>query len=291
MDIRQVIEKESVIITDGSMGAYLQELGYLGITPECASIDMPDLVASVHKEYIESGSSVILTNTFGANKKRLARKNLANKIEDINIKSGEIAKRVSSQYKGILVAGDIGPSGELLEPYGNLTTKEAEEIFVSQAKLLQETGVDLILLETFQDLKEIEVAYNSIKAKYDCFIIPSLTLSSGGENRTLMGQKIEDLLEWAVKIGVLGINCGLTSIEMKSVVSKIRKISEIPLWIKPNAGIPQVSDGNITYPESIEEFTENCVEMVNKGIKFIGGCCGTTPKYIKNLKKVIYETD
>ncbi len=291
MDIRQVIEKESVIITDGSMGAYLQELGYLGITPECASIDMPDLVASVHKEYIESGSSVILTNTFGANKKRLARKNLANKIEDINIKSGEIAKRVSSQYKGILVAGDIGPSGELLEPYGNLTTKEAEEIFVSQAKLLQETGVDLILLETFQDLKEIEVAYNSIKAKYDCFIIPSLTLSSGGENRTLMGQKIEDLLEWAEKIGVLGINCGLTSIEMKSVVSKIRKISEIPLWIKPNAGIPQVSDGNITYPESIEEFTENCVEMVNKGIKFIGGCCGTTPKYIKNLKKVIYETD
>jgi 5-methyltetrahydrofolate--homocysteine methyltransferase len=291
VDIRQVIEKESVIITDGSMGAYLQELGYLGITPECASIDMPDLVASVHKEYIESGSSVILTNTFGANKKRLARKNLANKIEDINIKSGEIAKRVSSQYKGILVAGDIGPSGELLEPYGNLTTKEAEEIFVSQAKLLQETGVDLILLETFQDLKEIEVAYNSIKAKYDCFIIPSLTLSSGGENRTLMGQKIEDLLEWAEKIGVLGINCGLTSIEMKSVVSKIRKISEIPLWIKPNAGIPQVSDGNITYPESIEEFTENCVEMVNKGIKFIGGCCGTTPKYIKNLKKVIYETD
>ncbi|MCK9265440.1 homocysteine S-methyltransferase family protein [bacterium] len=291
MDIRQVIEKEGVIITDGSMGAYLQELGYLGITPECASIDMPDLVASVHKEYIESGASVILTNTFGANKKRLARKNLANKIEDINIKSGEIAKRVSSQYKGILVAGDIGPSGEFLEPYGNLTMKEAEDIFVYQAKFLQETGVDLILLETFQDLKEIEVAYNSIKAKYDCFIIPSLTLSSGGENRTLMGQKIEDLLEWAEKIGVLGINCGLTSREMESVVSKIRKISEIPLWVKPNAGIPQVSDGNITYPESIEEFTENCVEMVNKGIKFIGGCCGTTPKYIKNLKKVIYETD
>lgn len=287
MDIKDLLFSEKIILTDGSMGTYLDMHGYSGITPECANIDTPDLIASIHKEYIEAGASVILTNTFGANKSRLSLKNLIDKLELINLKGVEISIEVRDKYKSVFVAGDIGPTGALLEPYGNLTIKEAEDIFLSQALLLEKAGVDFILLETFQDLTEMKVAYNIIKEKCSLFVIPSFALTSGGENRTLMGQKIEDLLKWADKVGVLGINCGLTSEEMKKVVKKVTQLSDIPLWVKPNAGIPQLSSGKIIYPETKEEFVDNCFEMVKENVKFIGGCCGTTPSYISRLKKVI----
>lgn len=289
MNIQYLLSDKSLVITDGSMGTYLEKLGYLGITPEYASIDAPDLVFSVHIEYIEAGASIILTNTFGANRKRLLRKNLVKHIESINIQSSEIAMRAREKYKGVLVAGDIGPSGEILEPYGTFTIKEAEVIFSEQASFLKKAGVDFILLETFQDLEEMKVAYNAITEKHTIFVLPSFTLTAGGENRTLMGQRIEDLLVWAEKIGILGINCGLNSSQMKQVVKSIRKLSDIPLWVKPNAGIPEVSQNNIIYPESKEKFVGNCMEMIGEKVKFIGGCCGTTPEYIKYLKEKIYE--
>lgn len=287
--IVDLLKEERAVITDGSMGTYLEKLGYSGITPEFASIKAPELVASVHADYIKAGASIIITNTFGANRRRLALKKLEGYMEAVNVKSSEIAVEAVSRHKGVLVAGDIGPSGDLLEPYGNLTKKEAEDMFLNQAAILKKSGADFILLETFQDLEEMKIAYNIIREKLDIFTLPSFALTPGGEYRTLMGQRIEDLLKWAEGAGILGVNCGLNSGQMKTVISRIRGLTEMPLWVKPNAGIPEVSDNKVIYPESEEEFVDNCSEMVKNQVKFIGGCCGTTPDYIQLLKKKIDE--
>lgn len=290
MDIRELIKSKSIVLTDGSMGTYLEQLGYKGKTPELAVFESPELVKRVHREYIEAGAQIILTDTFGANNLRLFRKKIEGKFGEINAMAVQIASDVRTLYDKVLIAGDIGPTGEILEPYGNLTKKEAGRVFSAQSKVLCKSGVDFILLETFQDLEELKTAFYSIREKTDVFVLPSITLNTGIEYRTLMGQKIEDVVEFIERenIGIMGVNCGIKSKEMLNVVRRIRKISSsIALWIKPNAGIPEISAGNMVYPETKEEFTDNCMEIVRYGVNFIGGCCGTTPEYIKLLKKKV----
>lgn len=291
MNVTDFINSKKVVLTDGSMGTYLEKLGYKGQTPELAVIKFPELVKRVHKEYVEAGAQVILTDTFGANRLRLSKKKIEEKTEDINAKAVQIASEVRSSYDGVLIAGDIGSTGEMLEPYGDLTKNEAGRVFSEQAGILQKSGADFILLETFQDLEELKTAFYSIKEQIDVFVLPSITLNAGVEYRTLMGQKIEDIVGFIEKesVGVMGVNCGIKSREMLKVVQNIRKITNVALWIKPNAGLPEVSEGKAVYPETVEEFTNNCVEMVKYGINFIGGCCGTTPEYIALLKKKLNE--
>ncbi|MCX8082621.1 MAG: homocysteine S-methyltransferase family protein [bacterium] len=290
MNIEELTKQRRVVITDGSMGTYLEILGYKGKTPELAVIENPDLIRKIHIEYIEAGAQIILTNTFGANGLRLSKKGMYGKITDINSRAVEIAVD-AKQGKDTIIAGDIGPTGELLEPYGNLITEEARDVFVQQATILTEAGVDFILLETFQDLEELKVAFSSIRENLNCFVLPSITLTSGDNPKTLMGQGLEDIVKFAEreKIGVLGINCGISSKEMVKVVKKLKDITDIPLWIKPNAGQPYLDKEKVIYPECVEEFVSNCLQMVEDGVRFIGGCCGTTPQYIKLLKAGIDE--
>lgn len=290
MILEKIIKENQVVITDGSMGTYLEKLGYTGKSPELAVIEKPDIVMRIHGEYIEAGAQVILTNTFGANEIRLTRKGIAEKIVSINSKAVEIAASVR-KGREVAIAGDIGPSGELLEPYGNLIREEAGEIFLKQAEILIKAGVDFILLETFQDLEELKVAFYTIRERLNCFVIPSITLTSGDNPKTLMGQGLEDIIRFIEKekVNVLGVNCGISSKEMVKVVKKLKGMTEVSLWIKPNAGQPHLIDGKIVYPEGIEEFVGNCLEMVRDGVKFMGGCCGTTPQYIKFLKAEIDE--
>ncbi len=291
MNIMDFVENGKVVVTDGAMGTYLEHLSYKGQTPELAVIESPYLVKKIHTEYIEAGAQVILTDTFGGNRLRLSKKKIGEMIKEINSKAAEIASDVRKNYHDILVAGDIGPTGEILEPYGDLTKNDAEKVFVEQAEILQEGGVDFILLETFQDLEELKSAFYSIREKLNLFVLPCISLNPGVEFRTLMGQKIEDIVGFAEKekTGVLGINCGIKSREMVKVVQNVRKITDVPLWIKPNAGVPELSGGKVIYPETKEEFTDNCIEMVNLGISFIGGCCGSTPEYIALLKAKLNE--
>jgi len=291
MDIMGFINSKKIVITDGAMGTYLEQLSYKGQTPELAVIESPYLVKKIHTEYIEAGAQVILTDTFGGNRLRLSKKKIGEMIKEINSKAAEIASDVRKNYHDILVAGDIGPTGGILEPYGDMTKSEAESVFVEQAEILKEGGVDFILLETFQDMEELKSAFYSIRERLNIFVLPCISFNSGVEYRTLMGQKIEDVVRFAEegKTGVLGINCGIKSWEMVKVVQKVREITDIPLWIKPNAGIPELSGGKVIYPETKEEFTDNCMEMVNLGISFIGGCCGSTPEYIALLKEKLNE--
>lgn len=285
----QNLMNKKIVILDGAMGTYLNQLGFKGITPEIANIEFPELVEKIHYEYCENGAEIILTNTFGANRRILKRKKLDEKFEEIIEKGVEISLKIKEKFPDIFVAGDIGPTGELLHPYGDLERKEAEILFYETGKLLEKNGVDLLVLETFQDLEELKIAYETLKNSTSLFIVPCLTFFPGKEYRTLMGQKIEDFVKWAEenKISLIGSNCGVSSEEMIGIVKEIRKLSNIELWIKPNAGKPKISGNGIEYEESIEKFGNNCKIMVETGVKFIGGCCGTTPGHIKYLKDIL----
>ena len=289
---RIFFENKNYFILDGAMGTYLEKIGFKGITPEIANIEKREIVERIHYEYCESGAEIILTNTFGANRNILKKKKLEDKFEKI-IKEGFYAAfKIKNEFKNVLIAGDIGPIGELIFPYGNIEPKEVEKIFYEVGKIFEETEVDFLVLETFQDLEELKIAYTTLKEKTSFFIIPCLTFNSGKEFRTLMGQKIEDYIKWSYenKISIIGSNCGLNSEEMFEFVKIIRNLTDVDLWIKPNSGKPVIKNGKIEYKENMEKFTENCFKMVKVGVKFIGGCCGTTPLYIKNLKDKLNES-
>jgi len=281
---------KKITLLDGAMGTYLEKKGYKGITPELACVESPDLIEQIHREYVESGAEIILTNTFGANRYRLGKKNIADKFELINKKAIEIAEKVKRE-KNIQIAGDIGPSGELLYPYGTMKEKDCEELFLNQGKFYS-GKVDIIVLETFTDLSELKIAYSSLKKISSVPVVPCLSFQIGKEYRTMMGNRIEDYVDWAEKENVefIGTNCGVGSEQMKEIVERIGKLTDKQLWVKPNAGIPQLLNNKVIYPESKEEFVENCIYMCeNFNVKFIGGCCGTEPSYIKLLREKLYE--
>ncbi len=289
MDILDLFNREYPVITDGSMGTYLSVSGYSGPVPECANIEAPGLVYSIHSEYIRAGASVIIANTFGANKIRMTRRKMSGRLESLNNAGVEIALRARGIHPGVRVAGDMGPTGELLEPYGSLPGAEAGRVFAQQASILAKAGVDFILLETFQDLEEMKIAYNAAREACSIPVVPSFALSPGRENRTIMGQKAEDLAAWAGDKGIMGINCGLKSGEMKKAAGRILAFLTVPLWVKPNAGIPGIVSGVMEYPEGEDEFAGNCAEMASLGASFIGGCCGTTPSYIRRIKRAVKD--
>ncbi|MGB9678329.1 MAG: homocysteine S-methyltransferase family protein [Candidatus Ratteibacteria bacterium] len=290
--MNKTFENKKFVLLDGAMGTYLEKIGFKGITPEIANIEKPEIVEKIHKEYCESGAEIILTNTFGANRQILKKKGLEDKLEEIIKTGSEIAFKVKEKFGNILIAGDIGPTGQLLHPYGNLKIDQAKNIYEEIGKIFEKTDVDFLILETFQDLEELKIAYDVLKENTKFFIVPCLTFSYGREYRTLMGQKVENYVKWAEdnKISVIGSNCGLSSDQMIGLVKIIRNLTGINLWIKPNAGKPKFKEGKIEYQENIEEFTRNCLKILEMGVKFIGGCCGTTPLYIKSLKNKLNET-
>lgn len=284
------MKDKKITLLDGAMGTYLEKKGYKGITPELACIEIPEIIEEIHTEYVESGSEIILTNTFGANTLRLGKKNIDKNFKEINEKAVEIAKKVKEKYKNIMIAGDIGPTGEMLYPYGVMKENDCKNIFLSQAKLY-EGKVDLVVLETFTDLEELKIAYSSIRGIFKT-VVPCLSFQMGKEYRTMMGNTIDDYVKWAEEenIEIIGTNCGVGSEQMKEIVEKISGLTDKNLWVKPNAGIPHLVEGKVIYPESKNDFAENCLSIVkNHNVKFIGGCCGTDPSYIKHLKEKIYE--
>ena len=291
MEIKELLDSKRVVITDGSMGTYLQQKGCNAETPEMANLQHRELVRDIHSEYIRAGAQIIVTNTFGANRLRLTRKNLQSSLHDINSSAAKIASEASKTSSGTMVAGDIGPTGEILEPYGDMQRDSAFETFSEQADILDKGGVDFLLLETFQDLEELKIAYRAATEKTGKTALPSFSFSSGREFRTMMGNSIEEIIAWAESenLEILGINCGLKSGETIPLVEKFLSLTGISIWIKPNAGMPHVKEGVTSYPETPEEFSRNCSEMALKGVRFIGGCCGTTPGYISALAKRIDE--
>ena len=283
LNVREYIKK-NILVFDGAMGTMLQNLGLkLGEYPEVFNITNREDIINIHKSYIDAGAKVITTNTFGANELKL--KNINYSVEEI-IKSGvDLAKKARGD-RDCYIALDIGPIGELLEPMGTLGFEEAIDIFKRQIKIGAQSGVDLILIETMTDLYEMKAAI--IAAKETCNLPIFATMTFEEDGRTFTGCLPESMAITLEGLGVdaVGVNCSLGPKEVKDIVEKIINNTNLPVIVQPNAGLPNIINGKAVYDIKEEEFSNSIRELVKLGVSIIGGCCGTTPKFIEEINKI-----
>ena len=246
----------------------------------------PALVQEVHREYIQSGADVIETNTFGANRYKLKKFGLDDKVREINRAGARIAREVASRE--VFVAGSIGPLGLKIEPWGPTSVEEAEQAFKEQAEALREGGVDLFILETFSDINEIHQALKAVrKAATGLPVVAEMTIEEDGNS--LYGTTPEvftkKLEEW--KADVVGVNCSVGPAAMLQCIERMARVTSLPLSAMPNAGIPREVEGRNIYLCSPDYLAEYAKRFIQAGVKLIGGCCGTTPAHIKAIRRAI----
>jgi 5-methyltetrahydrofolate--homocysteine methyltransferase len=285
-----------VIILDGAMGTQLFERGAeAGVCNEYLNITSPDLVEAVHKDYLKAGSDAILTNTFGGNKFALSRHGYAERMEEINAAAAELARKSAGDNKYVL--GDVGPTGDFLEPLGSLKPKEVKQAFVQQIRALVDNGVDAVIIESMTALDEIKLAVEAAgEVAHNLPIFASMSFEPAGEEfKTMMGVGVKSFFSEILPLGVdaIGFNCGkmsldsyvglasLFAVQVKAMDSKIKLLAE------PNAGIPEIVDDKIVYAVTPDDFSSAITKIRNAGFTILGGCCGTSPKYIKTISKIL----
>ncbi len=277
---------EGVVLFDGAMGTLLYDRGiFINRCFDEINLSNPDMVTGIHSEYIDAGAGVIETNTFGANRFKLALHGLDDRLEEINRTGAELAGKASSGR--VVVAGAIGPLGIRIEPWGPTSNEEASAAFAEQAAAILEGGVDIFVLETFADLNEIHQAINGVRSVSDLPIVAQMTLQQDG-----LGLYGTEPAEFAARldgweVDALGVNC---SVGPRVMLEAIEKISgEVDKWIsaQPNAGIPQSVDGRNIYMTSPEYMAEYARRFVKAGARIVGGCCGTTPVHIRAIADIL----
>lgn len=288
VDVREKLKNDKLIF-DGAMGTMLQNRGLkIGQLPEALNITSSDVVIDIHKKYIKAGADIITTNTFGANKYKLIDSNYTVK-EVIDAAIGNARKAIEDE--DIYIALDIGPIGELLEPMGTLSFQEAYDIFKEQVIVGVENQVDLILIETMTDLYEAKAAVLAVKENSDLPVF--CTMSFEEDKRTFTGCNPTSMVMTlqGLNVDALGLNCSLGPKELEPIINDILDISRIPVMVQANAGLPTVVNDETIYNISPNEFASYCAKFVEKGVKVIGGCCGTTDEYIKELVKSLKDVD
>jgi homocysteine S-methyltransferase len=283
------------ILSDGAMGTLLHLHGaQMKGTFEALNLENPALVAQVHADYINAGSQIIQTNTFGANRFKLAQHGLADKVMEINKAGVELARQViSDSGKDVLVAGDVGPLGVRLAPYGRVQPEQAREAFAEQIRPLTDAGVDLLILETFADLYEIVEAIKAAKeVAPEVPVIASMTFTR--DNRTLLGDSPAKVAHRIQQAGadVIGINCSGGPNQLLNLLKRMREaIPDGVFSVMPNAGWPQQVEGRIMYPAGPEYFGDYALSFWREGACVIGGCCGTTPEHIRSMAEAVVSAD
>jgi len=290
-EIKEQLNKRTLLL-DGAMGTMLQLYGLK--SGECSeewNISHPQVVQKIHQEYIKAGADVILTNTFGANRIKLrsfGREADILKINEIavNIAKGVIDKEGSLE-KRIFIAGSVGPTGKILEPYGDLKVSELYKNYKEQVAVLEKAGVDLIILETFYDLEEIKAALKATKENTDLMVIASMTFDKN--LKTIYGVDPERAVTVLENKGadVVGANCGTGPEVLYKVLKIMKKVSKTYLMVEPNAGMPELLEGKVVYPASPKIMADYTEKFVKLGLNLIGGCCGTTPLHIKAMSDKI----
>lgn len=289
--IQEMLENQDYVITDGAMGTVLFAAGLeQGDPPELWNLKYPERVADVHQAYLQAGSQIILTNTFGGSRLRLALHNAGSQVSAANKAAAEILRRVADQSKKeILVAGDIGPTGEVLAPYGELAFQDAKDAFQEQAAALIAGGVDLIWIETMSDLEEVRAAVEGTRqVSKDIPIVTTMTFDTHG--RTMMGVTPEQAFETLSGFGAaaLGGNCGNGPEEIIEVVTKMRAIDQETILVaKANAGIPELVQGKAVYRASPETMADYAIQSYQAGARVIGACCGSTPDHIAAIAQAL----
>ncbi|MCD6576722.1 MAG: bifunctional homocysteine S-methyltransferase/methylenetetrahydrofolate reductase, partial [Anaerolineaceae bacterium] len=288
-DFLKLISSEKPTLADGAMGTYLHERGISFETCfDALNLSNPSVVGDVHRAYIEAGAQVILTNTFGANACKLGNHGIADKLHAINTAGVELARRiVLASFKNVLIAGDIGPLGVRLAPFGRVIPEDAQQIFSEQIKALLEANVDLLVFETMTDLYEIREAIHAAKALSPHIpIVASMTFTR--DDRTLLGDNPRKVAKALKSYGadVIGVNCSGGPNQLLRILRDMRSaLPEEKYWVKPNAGWPEQMGGRIFYPASADYFGEYARSFWKAGANVIGGCCGTTPSHIASMRK------
>jgi 5-methyltetrahydrofolate--homocysteine methyltransferase len=292
---QNLINQPGAIMADGAMGTMLQQAGLKpGELPTLWNLEHADRVRAVHGAYLAAGAQILLTNTFSGNRFCLAKHGLAPRVEELNMAGAQIlCAEIEAQNKQgeALVAGDIGPSGELLSPLGKLLFTEAVDGFAEQAGALIKGGADIIWIETMADLQEVRAAVEGTRqASADIPIIATLTFDTRG--RTMMGVKPETaagaLTEWG--IAAFGGNCGNGPGEMLAVIEKMHAaVPEAILVAKSNAGAPEFVNGATVYRASPGTMTEAARQLRAAGARIIGGCCGTMPEHIAAMARALHS--
>lgn len=275
------------VLTDGAWGTQLQERGLqAGECPDAWNLLYPERVEQVARAYVEAGSQVILTNTFRANRLALERYGLAERTADINRAGVEISRRAAAGKA--LVFASIGPSGRMLVA-GEITEDELVATFREQARALAEAGADAIVVETMADLTEARLAVTAA-LETGLPVVASMVFDSGrNKDRTMMGvtpeQAARDLS--AVGAHVIGANCGQGIVGYVEICRRLRAATDRPIWIKPNAGLPEMVEGKAVYRVTPAEFASYVPALLEAGASFVGGCCGTTPDFIRAIASTL----
>ncbi len=275
-----------VLVCDGAMGTMLYSKGvFVNRCFESLNTSEPDLVAEVHLGYVRAGADVLETNTFGANRVKLSSFGLADRVRAINIAGARVARHAAREQA--YVAGAIGPLGVRIEPWGKTGVDEAEEFFREQAAGLLEGKVDLFILETFRDLKEIGAAIAAVRKLCDLPIVAQMTIEEHGS--TLDGTPPEKFAPELVRLGahVVGVNCSVGPAAMLETIERIADATGAPLSAQPNAGKPRHIEGRTIYLSSPEYMASYARRFSAKGVRLVGGCCGTTPEHIRQIKLAV----
>ncbi|MDD4203175.1 MAG: homocysteine S-methyltransferase family protein [Candidatus Omnitrophica bacterium] len=281
-----LLRSKKPIILDGAMGTQLQLKGLpTGVCPEKWCLDNPSKLSEVHSSYIKAGSDIIYTCTFGANIAKLSEYKLEKEVFNINKKLAQIARKNTS--KKVLVAGDIGPTGKFVYPYGDMSFEETVDIFKQQVKGLLAGGVDLFVIETMIDLQEARAALLAVKETTDKPVMVTMTFDKDG--LTLNGNDPVSCLIALQSLGAnaFGCNCSVGPKEMADIIKKLKPFSTIPLIAKANAGLPRLENNKTVFDMSPRMFSKHAVNLVKAGVNLIGGCCGTTPEHINALSEKI----
>jgi methionine synthase I (cobalamin-dependent)/5,10-methylenetetrahydrofolate reductase len=286
------LSEQAPIICDGAMGTMLYSMGVPANScfDEC-NLSAPDLVRRVHEAYIKAGAEIIETNTYGANRFKLASFDLADKVKRINMRGARLAREVREVIgMPVMVAGAVGPLGKPIEPVGLISGLEARSMFREQIESLLEGGVDLIILETFRDLEEMRQALIAAHEACDLPVVAQMTFEEDG--RTQVGNTPQEIVKALQQLGahVIGANCSTGPQRMSRVIADMVSHATIPVSAQPNAGWPETVNNRVVYVSTPEYMANFALRMLEGGAKILGGCCGTTPAHIKALAEALRAT-
>ncbi len=286
--MRRLIDDGRVHVFDGAMGTELYGRGvFVNVCYDEVTLSRPDLVKQIHRDYVDAGAEIVETNTFGANPVKLSAYGLAERTEEINTAAARLAREAVGGRAS--VAGAIGPLGIRIEPYGPTSCDEATAHFRRQVLGLLAGGVDGFVLETFSDLAEIECAYRAVRAESDLPVVAQMTV--GPDGKTAYGTDAAHIARALAALGadVIGLNCSVGPAVMLDAIEEMADIATVPLVAQPNAGVPRTVRDRQIYMASPEYVAEYARRMVSLGVRFLGGCCGTTPAHVRALRAVVRE--
>ena len=286
--LRERLAAGELLIADGATGTNMQERGLtLGTAPEVWLYENPAAVVQLHRDFINAGSQILLTDTFGGNRLRLAHGGLEARVLETNRLAVSLAREAAGNTD-VLVAGSMGPTGQLLEPLGELTPVVAASVYAEQARALAEAGADLLVIETQFDLGEATNAIKAARATTTLPIVCSFSYDMG--HKTMMGlgpaQVATELT--ALGVDVIGVNCGRSLPENLDNLKTLRANTTLPLWMKPNAGLPHMGeDHHAIYDVTPADMGEQAGQWVAAGARIIGGCCGTSPEHLRQIAQAV----